>query len=120
MAAQLYYSMSVLDYNLDSFWTKQPLVRKLMLSHPEVEWFWWMDSDAIFTGKMLQKIRMFRSDPCLSRCHTFEVERVLWMDLDAIFPNEYEAGMRWRKDGMGLAEALQEGASHSLHQEARK
>ena len=98
MAAQLYYSMSVLDYNLDSFWTKQPLVRKLML----------------------QKIRMFRSDPCLSRCHTFEVERVLWMDLDAIFPNEYEAGMRWRKDGMGLAEALQEGASHSLHQEARK
>ncbi|KAL3695785.1 hypothetical protein R1sor_009861 [Riccia sorocarpa] len=26
-----------------------PLLRALMLSHPEVEWFWWMDSDAFFT-----------------------------------------------------------------------
>ncbi|KAK9945565.1 hypothetical protein M0R45_011073 [Rubus argutus] len=31
------------------FWAKLPLIRKLLLSHPEVEFLWWMDSDAMFT-----------------------------------------------------------------------
>ncbi|KAJ4817155.1 Galactosyl transferase GMA12/MNN10 family protein [Rhynchospora pubera] len=31
------------------FWSKLPLLRTLLLSHPEVEFFWWMDSDAFFT-----------------------------------------------------------------------
>nr|CAB3463078.1 unnamed protein product [Digitaria exilis] len=30
-------------------WAKLPLLRRLMLAHPEVEWFWWMDSDALVT-----------------------------------------------------------------------
>ena len=47
----MYYSMALLDYQMDSFWTKLPLVRKMMLSHPEVEWMMWMDSDALFTGE---------------------------------------------------------------------
>lgn len=34
---------------MTSFWAKLPLLRKLMLAHPEVEWLWWMDSDALFT-----------------------------------------------------------------------
>lgn len=46
---QIYYSTTVLDKLMDSFWVKLPVVRKLMLTHPEVEWVWWMDSDAIFT-----------------------------------------------------------------------
>ncbi|CAI6009014.1 unnamed protein product [Closterium sp. NIES-65] len=47
----IYYSTAILDRSMDSFWVKLPLLRKLMLSHAEVEWFWWMDSDAVFTGE---------------------------------------------------------------------
>lgn len=36
------------------FWAKLPLLRKLMLSHPEVEWIWWMDSDAMFTDMVFE------------------------------------------------------------------
>ncbi|CAI5511005.1 unnamed protein product [Closterium sp. Naga37s-1] len=46
---QIYYSTAILDRSMDSIWVKLPLLRKLMLSHAEVEWFWWMDSDAVFT-----------------------------------------------------------------------
>ncbi|CAI5535581.1 unnamed protein product [Closterium sp. Naga37s-1] len=46
---EIYYSTAILDRSMDSFWVKLPLLRKLMLSHAEVEWFWWMDSDAVFT-----------------------------------------------------------------------
>ncbi|KAE8661438.1 Xyloglucan 6-xylosyltransferase 1 [Hibiscus syriacus] len=31
------------------FWAKLPLIRKLLLSHPEIDFLWWMDSDAMFT-----------------------------------------------------------------------
>nr|CAD1833266.1 unnamed protein product [Ananas comosus var. bracteatus] len=31
------------------FWAKLPLIRALLLAHPEVEFLWWMDSDAMFT-----------------------------------------------------------------------
>ncbi|XP_022151268.1 xyloglucan 6-xylosyltransferase 1 [Momordica charantia] len=34
---------------MTGFWGKLPLIRKLLLSHPEVEFIWWMDSDAMFT-----------------------------------------------------------------------
>ncbi|KAJ0111850.1 hypothetical protein Patl1_01023 [Pistacia atlantica] len=37
------------DAEMAGFWAKLPLLRNLMLSHPEVELFWWMDSDAMFT-----------------------------------------------------------------------
>ena len=46
----LYFSMTLLDRELTSFWAKYPAIRRVMISHPEVEWIWWMDSDAIFTG----------------------------------------------------------------------
>ncbi|CAI6005379.1 unnamed protein product [Closterium sp. NIES-64] len=69
----IYYSTAILDRSMDSFWVKLPLLRKLMLSHAEVEWFWWMDSDAVFTeGKKLM----------LSHA---EVEWFWWMDSDAVF-----------------------------------
>ena len=31
------------------FWAKYPVVKAAMLAHPEVEWIWWVDSDAVFT-----------------------------------------------------------------------
>ncbi|WOK99451.1 glycosyltransferase 2 [Canna indica] len=41
--------MALLDDEMDGFWAKLPLIRSLLLTHPEVEFLWWMDSDAMFT-----------------------------------------------------------------------
>jgi xyloglucan 6-xylosyltransferase len=41
--------MALLDAEMAGFWAKLPLIRKLLLSHPEIEFLWWMDSDAMFT-----------------------------------------------------------------------
>ncbi|KAK3034557.1 hypothetical protein RJ639_033803 [Escallonia herrerae] len=46
---ELFYNMALLDAEMAGFWAKLPLIRKLLLSHPEVEFLWWMDSDAMFT-----------------------------------------------------------------------
>ncbi|XP_068651735.1 xyloglucan 6-xylosyltransferase 2-like [Aristolochia californica] len=46
---EIFYNMALLDAELSGFWAKLPLIRKLLLSHPEVEFLWWMDSDAMFT-----------------------------------------------------------------------
>ncbi|KAL3528424.1 hypothetical protein ACH5RR_007746 [Cinchona calisaya] len=46
---EIVYNMAQLDNEMVGYWSKLPLIRRLMLSHPEVEWIWWMDSDALFT-----------------------------------------------------------------------
>ncbi|XP_024402671.1 xyloglucan 6-xylosyltransferase 2 [Physcomitrium patens] len=46
---ELFYNMAHLDQEMIGFWAKLPLLRKLMLTNPAVEWIWWMDSDALFT-----------------------------------------------------------------------
>lgn len=46
---ELYYNMAVMDKTMTGFFIKHPMVRKLMVTHPEAEWIWWMDSDAFFT-----------------------------------------------------------------------
>ncbi|KAG6553052.1 hypothetical protein Mapa_005389 [Marchantia paleacea] len=46
---QLFYNMASPDPTFDGWWTKIPLLRMLMVNHPEVDWFWWMDSDAWIT-----------------------------------------------------------------------
>ncbi|CAI9773730.1 unnamed protein product [Fraxinus pennsylvanica] len=46
---EIVYNMAHLDMEMAGYWAKLPLIRRLMLSHPEVEWIWWMDSDALFT-----------------------------------------------------------------------
>lgn len=46
---EIFYNMAHFDKEMSSFWAKLPLLRKLMLHNPDVEWIWWMDSDAIFT-----------------------------------------------------------------------
>jgi xyloglucan 6-xylosyltransferase len=50
----IFYNMAHLDHEMAGFWAKLPLLRKLMLSHPEVEWLWWMDSDAMFTDMVFE------------------------------------------------------------------
>ncbi|XP_023548364.1 xyloglucan 6-xylosyltransferase 1-like [Cucurbita pepo subsp. pepo] len=46
---EIFYNLAVLDAEMTGFWGKLPLIRTLLLSHPEVEFIWWMDSDAMFT-----------------------------------------------------------------------
>jgi xyloglucan 6-xylosyltransferase len=46
---EVFYNTAFLDHEMSGFWTKLPLLRTLMLAHPEVELFWWVDSDAVFT-----------------------------------------------------------------------
>lgn len=46
---EIVHNLAHLDKELAGYWAKLPLLRRLMLSHPEVEWIWWMDSDALFT-----------------------------------------------------------------------
>ncbi|KAL5549348.1 hypothetical protein UlMin_004579 [Ulmus minor] len=46
---KIVYNIAHLDKELAGYWAKLPMIRRLMLSHPEVEWIWWMDSDALFT-----------------------------------------------------------------------
>ncbi|KAM7480054.1 hypothetical protein LguiA_028267 [Lonicera macranthoides] len=51
---EIVYNMAHLDTELAGYWAKLPLIRRLMLSHPEVEWIWWMDSDALFTDMVFE------------------------------------------------------------------
>jgi xyloglucan 6-xylosyltransferase len=46
---EFFYNVATFQKEMNSFWAKLPLLRNLLLNHPEVEWIWWMDSDAIFT-----------------------------------------------------------------------
>ncbi|XP_031492022.1 probable xyloglucan 6-xylosyltransferase 5 [Nymphaea colorata] len=51
---EIVYNMAHLDKELAGYWAKLPLIRRLMLSHPEIEWIWWMDSDALFTDMVFE------------------------------------------------------------------
>ncbi|CAI9112054.1 OLC1v1012426C1 [Oldenlandia corymbosa var. corymbosa] len=51
---EIVYNMAHLDTEMAGYWAKLPLIRRLMLSHPEVEWVWWMDSDALFTDMVFE------------------------------------------------------------------
>ncbi|GFZ12126.1 xyloglucan xylosyltransferase 5 [Actinidia rufa] len=51
---EILYNMAHLDKELAGYWAKLPLIRRLLLSHPEVEWIWWMDSDALFTDMVFE------------------------------------------------------------------
>lgn len=51
---QIFYNMAFLDQEMAGFWAKLPLIRKLMLAHPEIEWVYWMDSDALFTDMVFE------------------------------------------------------------------
>uniref|UniRef100_A0A6N2LI29 xyloglucan 6-xylosyltransferase n=1 Tax=Salix viminalis TaxID=40686 RepID=A0A6N2LI29_SALVM len=51
---EIVYNMAHLDKELAGYWAKLPMIRRLMLSHPEIEWIWWMDSDAMFTDMVFE------------------------------------------------------------------
>lgn len=47
---KFYWAQGILRPDFDIYWSKYPLLYSLMLQHPEIEWFWWIDSDAMITG----------------------------------------------------------------------
>ncbi|OWM82091.1 putative glycosyltransferase 7 [Punica granatum] len=45
----VFYNNVLLQPKMHTYWAKYPAVRAAMLAHPEAEWIWWVDSDALFT-----------------------------------------------------------------------
>ncbi|KAK6923161.1 Glycosyltransferase 34 [Dillenia turbinata] len=45
----VFYNNALLHPKMTTFWAKLPVVKAAMLAHPEAEWIWWVDSDALFT-----------------------------------------------------------------------
>ncbi|XP_057419840.1 galactomannan galactosyltransferase 1-like [Lotus japonicus] len=43
------YNNALLHPKMNSYWAKYPVVKAAMIAHPEVEWIWWVDSDAVIT-----------------------------------------------------------------------
>jgi xyloglucan 6-xylosyltransferase len=49
----IFYSNAELDAEMSGFWTtKLPILRALMLAHPEAELIWWVDSNVVFTDML--------------------------------------------------------------------
>ncbi|WVZ73900.1 hypothetical protein U9M48_022154 [Paspalum notatum var. saurae] len=46
---QLLYNTALLRPSMDRYWAKIPAIRAAMVAHPEAEWVWWVDSDAVLT-----------------------------------------------------------------------
>lgn len=46
---QIFYNMNKMDDEMVGWWVKLFLTHMLMIRHPEVDWIWWMDSDAVIT-----------------------------------------------------------------------
>ncbi|XP_052197017.1 galactomannan galactosyltransferase 1-like [Diospyros lotus] len=45
----IFYNNVLLQPKMHTYWAKIPAIRAAMVAHPEVEWIWWVDSDAAFT-----------------------------------------------------------------------
>lgn len=45
----IFYNNAYLHPKMGASWAKFPVLRAAMLAHPEVEWIWWIASDAVFT-----------------------------------------------------------------------
>ena len=50
----IFYSNAVLNAEMSGVWTKLPLLRALMVAHPETELLWWVDSDVVFTDMLFE------------------------------------------------------------------
>ncbi|KAK1648836.1 hypothetical protein QYE76_066641 [Lolium multiflorum] len=46
---ELFYNTALLHPEMKAYWAKIPNVRATMLAHPEAEWIWWLDADAVLT-----------------------------------------------------------------------
>lgn len=82
---EIFYNMALLDPDMPTFWAKLPVVRATMLAHPEVEWIWWLDADAIITD-MEFEIPLEKYDDYNMVVHGWEgvvFEKRSWLGLNA-------------------------------------
>uniref|UniRef100_A0A0E0MFI7 Uncharacterized protein n=1 Tax=Oryza punctata TaxID=4537 RepID=A0A0E0MFI7_ORYPU len=49
-----YLLLRTFKNKMSGFWEKLPLLRMLMVAHPETELIWWVDSNMVFTDMMFQ------------------------------------------------------------------
>ncbi|KAF8694515.1 hypothetical protein HU200_038261 [Digitaria exilis] len=45
----LLHNTAHLSPTMVAYWAKIPILRAAMLAHPDAEWLWWVDADAVFT-----------------------------------------------------------------------
>ncbi|XP_061341274.1 glycosyltransferase 6-like [Gastrolobium bilobum] len=45
---EVFYNNLHVHPKMDSYWAKIPVIRSAMMAHPNIEWIWWMDADAVF------------------------------------------------------------------------
>lgn len=50
----IFYNTAFLHPKMNSHWAKPPIIRAAMLAHPEAEWIWWVDIDAVITDVELK------------------------------------------------------------------
>ena len=81
---EVFYNMATFEKEMSSFWAKLPLLRKVMLNHPDVEWLWWMDSDAIFTDMTFEMPmeKYGRSNLIVHGFHNLLYEQHRWIGLN--------------------------------------
>ncbi|CAN6381458.1 unnamed protein product [Urochloa humidicola] len=46
---ELLYNDALLEPSMVAYWAKIPAVRAAMVAHPDAEWVWWVDADAVLT-----------------------------------------------------------------------
>ncbi|XP_062203129.1 probable glycosyltransferase 3 [Phragmites australis] len=81
---EIVHNMAHLDPELAGCWSNIPLLRRLMLAHPEVEWVRWMDSDALFTdmGFELPLERYVGSNLIIHAHHDLVFKKRSWVALN--------------------------------------
>lgn len=81
---EFFYNMATFEKEMSSFWAKLPLLRKIMLNHPDVEWIWWMDSDAIFTDMTFEMPmeKYGRNNLIVHGFHNLLYEQHRWIGLN--------------------------------------
>ncbi|XP_021734090.1 xyloglucan 6-xylosyltransferase 4-like [Chenopodium quinoa] len=80
---EIVYNMVYLDEEMTGFWSKLPLIRKLMLSHIEVEWFWWLDSDALFTDMVFEiPLQKYKDHNLVIHGYPSLLEEKSWISLN--------------------------------------
>ncbi|KAJ3679757.1 hypothetical protein LUZ60_017768 [Juncus effusus] len=81
---EIVHNMALLDPELTDYWAKMPLVRKLMLSHPEAEWIWWMDNDALFTDMAFElPLEKYKNHNLIVHGYPDLLEKHSWIALNA-------------------------------------
>ncbi|KAF8779563.1 hypothetical protein HU200_002492 [Digitaria exilis] len=82
---KLLYNRDFLHPAMTSYWAKIPIVRAAMVAHPDAEWIWWVDSDAVFTDMdfSLPLSTRYRDYNFVAYGVSKDMERKSWLAINA-------------------------------------